>query len=57
MLAENLFKTEPLCRQLLVPVLVHEQMDINGGALNQFGMKKLTNNNYQYWRMCMKAYL
>ena len=32
-------------------------MDINGGALNQFGMEKLTNNNYQYWRMCMKAYL
>lgn len=32
-------------------------MDNNGGSLNQFGMEKLTNNNYQYWKMCMKAYL
>ncbi|KAL8088766.1 hypothetical protein AgCh_038521 [Apium graveolens] len=48
-LAENLL--------LFLLVFVFQEMDMNGGALNQFGIEKLTNNNYQYWRMCMKAYL
>ena len=32
-------------------------MDINGGVLNQFGVEKLNNSNYQYWKLCMEAYL